>query len=265
MVNKTSSATKAAICILCKKEHSTKAIEHIVPEAIGCPTEFVLQNGEVCENCNNRLGFLDREVASPFDVLAFHAGVPRKDNKLPVVLGRGNFVGQHTNEGKTIFINMDPKSISAEHGVRLGAYGKSQRNIKADLKVNGNVAQVTFDLEFRFSKRFVRGLYKIALEALTYFTGTSEALNTRYDSIREYITKGTPERKALAAFTGDTSYAHRILPPFRLGERGHRIFLRLAVVEFVVDLTPDISTYEAVLEKINEDGRTKIIFLPTEI
>lgn len=248
----------------CKREHSTTAVEHIVPEAIGCPSGFVLIGGEVCAKCNNKLAYLDREIADTFDILAFESGVPRKGGRPPVVLSRGNFVGKYAPEGRTVFVNMDPQSITTEHGVRLGAYGKSRRNIQASLKHDGHTAQLTYNIEMRFSKTFVRGLHKIALEAVAYFLGISVVLDDNYDPIRRYVVEGSGERKSLGLLSSDTSYHNKVWSPYQFGDHGYTTHIRLAVMEYIVDLTPELSAI-ASLQASQEWYRFgKILVLPSE-
>jgi HNH endonuclease len=62
-------------CIWCTKLNASTAVEHIIPEALGCPNGFVLKDGAVCESCNNNLGHLDQAVLDEFDMLVFLAGV----------------------------------------------------------------------------------------------------------------------------------------------------------------------------------------------
>src|SRR5712671_5298872 len=109
-------------CIWCKCLSDRTPREHIVPESIGGPTDFVLINGAVCRSCNNTLARLDKALADEFDFMAFGAGVPRKGGKPPVIKSRGNFVATQ-DEGKTVLsINMDPAPREAHDGTTLGAF-----------------------------------------------------------------------------------------------------------------------------------------------
>jgi hypothetical protein len=252
-----------AICIWCKKEHSAYAVEHIIPEAIGCPPEFTLKNGEVCKHCNNRLAHLDREIADTFDFVCFHYGIPRKGQRQPAVTSRGNFVGRYTSEGKTVFVNMDPVPITAEHGVRLGAYGKSARNIKAEKTIHGDRIEVTYSVEMRFSKKFVRGLHKIALGSLTFFLGAKEALDQKYDCIRRYVNEGEEERKALAILSEDWDYRNQVWPPYRSKSGDHTLVVRLAVMECAIDLSRDLAAISELQIAGGQHGRGLVMTLPT--
>lgn len=64
-------------CIWCKRPVRKTNIEHILPESLGCPPQFVLQ-GCVCMSCNNSLGHVDQALLKQFEIVAFMHGVPRK-------------------------------------------------------------------------------------------------------------------------------------------------------------------------------------------
>jgi len=94
-------------CIWCTKLNSDKDIEHIFPEAIGCPKGFHLEGGVVCKFCNNSLAYLDQAVTSEFEIPAFMVNVIGKKNKSPKISSYGNLKGEYINSEKTFFINMD--------------------------------------------------------------------------------------------------------------------------------------------------------------
>lgn len=91
-------------CIWCKKTNQPPSVEHIIPEVVGCPDGFVLNNGEVCRPCNNRLGHADRAIAHEFDFVLHHFNVPRKRGKPPEIRSRGNVVA--TSAPREISFNM---------------------------------------------------------------------------------------------------------------------------------------------------------------
>jgi hypothetical protein len=115
-------------CIWCTEATEDLAEEHIIPDAIGCPYDLILRNGEVCKSCNNRLGHLDRAVADEFDMVAFNENVPRKDGKAAAIRSRGNVVATRSPTGSVMTINMEKRSVKAHDGTTVGAYGKSTRN-----------------------------------------------------------------------------------------------------------------------------------------
>jgi hypothetical protein len=131
-------------CIWCKAEANKSSVEHIIPEALGCPDGFVLHNGEVCVNCNAKLARLDRAVLDDFEILTFMLGILRKNGKNPTVANRGNIVGGYKEREKFIAINMERNSIKSPDGKIIGAFGKSKQNIKTSFARNGSSGMINF-------------------------------------------------------------------------------------------------------------------------
>lgn len=229
-----------AQCIWCKETGNPTSDEHIIPEALGCPPEFVLTNGEVCGPCNNGLAFLDRTLIDDFDIPAFQAGVRRKGGSPPRVDSRGNMRAYRTAEGQAIAINMDLSPITTPEGVRVGGIGKSARNIRATLTRNKNVAEINFEVSFGSSQKFARGIHKIALNATAYFLGHSAALDPQFDPVREYVRSGIGNRHFMVITCSDQEYRNTVWAPYRHKD-GLNVVVRLAMVEFLVDLSPNQS------------------------
>ena len=94
-------------CIWCKKEVTANSLEHIIPEALGCPDTFVLNNYEICNECNNRFGNIDHALINAFDFFAFMSGIPRKKGKSPVISNKGNFYAHYVDGKPELHINMN--------------------------------------------------------------------------------------------------------------------------------------------------------------
>lgn len=240
-----------ALCIWCKKESAFNSIEHIIPEALWCPDGFYLKDGAVCRQCNNGLAHLDQAVADEFDILAFWSGVPRKKNKSPVVNNRGNLLGQYVKGNKTIFINMD-RALQTIEGHRIAGCGKSNRNIKASLHAAGEKAKVSFGVKLGDNPKFVRGILKIAFSSLAYFLGANEALLPKYDCLRKFIMKNEGDRKIILKQCGDKNFKNEVWPPYVNDEGEHIVILRLGFTEFVVDLTPGMTSFPVMMKKAKE-------------
>ena len=131
-------------CIWCKTHKPDWAIEHIIPEPLGCPDGFILSNGAVCRTCNNNLGHLDQAIIDDFDIFVFMAGVPRKRGKPPAIHNRGNMLGTWDESGKVISINMERYPVRSQDGRLLSNFGKSRRNIKASIRRSGELGEVSF-------------------------------------------------------------------------------------------------------------------------
>ncbi len=238
-------------CIWCRKESSSHSLEHIIPEALGCPDGFHLKQGHVCKSCNNKLAHLDQAVLEEFDILAFMSGVRRKKKRLPGINSRGNLIGKYVNNNKTIFINMDSEPVKIE-GHRVGGYGKSKRNIKATIEDDNIYRKISFQVIFGDNPKFVRGILKIAFSSLAYFIGTEEVLLSKYDGIRNFVRNNKGQRKILFRASKDISYRNQVWSPF-VGNDGYAIVLRIGIIEFVVDLTPNMSLFPVIYEKAMQE------------
>ncbi len=226
-------------CIWCLQPSKAKAREHIIPEALGCPDGFWLENGEVCKSCNNKLAHLDQAVIDEFDTLLFLNGIPRKKNKPPVVSNRGNVTAYYNNNEPIYFINMDPKPILFD-GRYVGSFGKSKRNIKANFDIKGSDAHISFSVTFGENPKFIRGIVKIAMSSLVYFIDHNEVLKSKYDSIRKVVTKNEGCRKIFCGESKDLKYRNQVWSPYRDEEGNYLLIFRLGIVEFIVDLSPDM-------------------------
>jgi hypothetical protein len=238
-------------CIWCKESGNPTSKEHIIPEALGCPPDLVLTNGEVCKLCNEQLGFLDRALLDDFDIPACQAGVPRKRNRPPRIDSRGNMVGYQTNDGPVFAINMERHPVTTPEGVRVAAFGKSSRNIRANIEKAGDKAQISYEVSIGLSPLFARSLHKIALSSTVYFLGREIALDPSLDYVRNYVRNGVGERRIIALTTNDPEYRNMVWAPYR-HNNDLTVTLRLAMLEFVVDLSPDQSVLPMLTEKLQQ-------------
>lgn len=233
------------------------SVEHIIPEALGCPENFVLTDGVVCKSCNNGLAHLDRAVFDDFDMIAFLANVPRKGGRAPSVRGRGNLVATLGSDGPEISINMDPEARVAHDGTPLGAFGRSQRNVKATFKRAGNTADMSYSADIGRSPKFVQGITKIAFSAFAYFRGPEAALSEQFAPIRAFVRSGAGQRPVLMTLSEDMLYRNEAWPPYRSEHDEYSIVFRLAVAEFLVDLSPHLSLSAVFKEKLPDLYSTK--------
>jgi hypothetical protein len=251
-------------CIWCLGNVVKDNIEHIIPEALGCPDRFHLV-GCVCELCNNSLGHLDQAVVDDFDIPAFMAGVRRKKGRMPQVFNRGNFVAKHTDEGPTFLINMERNEVHGKHNTHLARFGASKRNIRASFDVNGKFANIKFSTKIGESPKFVRGIYKIAFSSLAYFIGADEAVNQKYSQIRDFVRKGEGTRKIIMISPEDTQYRNQVWPPYRSIATGeYAIGFRLSMIEFIVDLTPNMTLFPSLLSQLRNADTLNWSYLPVD-
>ncbi len=230
------------MCIWCQKNvtSGTSTIEHIIPEPLGCPVDFVLKDDQICRACNNQLGHIDQTVVDHYDFITFLQGIPRKGNRPPIISNRGNVIGRMISGEPFLHFNMEKYAISLDDGTPLAPSGKSKRNVKAKFDTKGKYAHVNFKVSFGNGRKFIRGIYKIAFESFVYFLGTNLAVNKNFDAIRDYVLRDIGERKILLLSPHDNSYRHEILPPYSGDAGGYVVGMRLGVVNYIVDLSPDM-------------------------
>lgn len=239
-------------CIWCKQEGIPSSVEHIIPEALGCPPSFVLSGGEVCRQCNNELAYLDRAVVDEFDIVAFQSGVPRKFGRPPRIDSRGNVVGYHTDSGPAFAINMERHPVTTPDGVRVAALGKSSRNVRAKFKRTGDEAQMSFEVSIGSSPLFGRGIHKIALSSVAHFLGAETALRADLDPVRGHVRDNSGQRRIVAMTTDDPDYRNVVWAPYKNSEGDLSVALRLTMIEFLVDLSPHQNVLPSVIDHLSQ-------------
>ena len=239
-------------CIWCKSVNTSSAVEHIIPEALGCPERFVLSGGIVCQGCNSGLAHLDQAVIEDFDFLAYMAGVPRKKGRPSAIRSRGNVIGTRGPRGSEISINMERYPVQAHDGTRLGAFGGSDRNVPASFRREGQFAEISFSFPIGRKQKFVRGVVKIALSSLAYFLGGSVALSEDFDPVRAFVRTGTGDRAVLLMPSAGDGYRNQAWPPYRSRTGEYVVTFRLAVVEFCIDLSPKLTVFPMLKEVASE-------------
>ena len=253
------------ICIWCLEHADGKHEEHIIPEALGCPAGFVLPSTVVCRKCNNGLADLDQAVIDEFDFQVFMAGVPRKKGKPPVIRSRGNVVATAEKNGPTYTFNMDPVPMTAHDGSRLAPYRGSKRNIRAKLVKEGNASRISFDIPFGQSRKFLRGITKIAFSSLAYYLGAPLARSPAFFAVRNFVKQGIGNRHLLMTFDSDGKYSNRVWPPYISPSGDYAVTFRLASIEFLVDLSEEESLIPMIRSKASEFlGEKKWCTLPIE-
>jgi HNH endonuclease len=245
------------VCIWCKAVNPPTSLEHIIPEALGCPKGFVLPGGIVCRDCNNGLAHLDQAVIDEFDFLTFMSGVPRKKGRSPEIRNRGNVIATKGAAGTEISFNMNPYPVTGHDGTKLGGFRKSERNIQASFATNGPYAKISFSRSLGKNPKFVRGITKIALSSLAYFLGENVANLADFDPVRAFVRKGIGHRPVLIRPSGTAAYSNQVWPPFQSKAGEYAVTFRLAVMEFGVDLSPEFTAFDrfkAMAQQIHGDS-----------
>lgn len=253
------------LCIWCLEHADGRHQEHIIPEALGCPPGFVLPGTVVCRKCNNGLSDLDQAVSDEFDFPTFMAGVPRKKGRPPAIRSRGNALATVEPSGPTYTFNMDPIPIKAHDGSRLAPYRGSKRDIRAELSKQGNAATINFEIPFGQNRKFQRGVTKIAFSSLTFFLGAPLARSPAFTPIRRFVRDGVGDRHLLLTFDSDSTYTNRVWPPYVSPSGDYAVTFRIALVEFLVDLSEKESFLSAFQSKAPETiGEKNWCTLPIE-
>jgi hypothetical protein len=249
-------------CIWCLTVGAPSSIEHIIPEALGCPKDFVLTGGIVCKSCNNALAHLDRAVIDDFEMIAYLANVPRKGGRPALARSRGNLIATRGRSGPEISINMDPKTTLAHDGTTLGAFGKSRRNANATLTKDGSLGRISFANTIGEDPKFVRGITKIAFSSFTYFIGADTALHESFGAVRAYVRDGVGQRPILMVASDDSAYKNEAWPPYKSETGDYYVTFRLAAAEFLVDLSPNLSLSSFFSEELNRKNIQNWTWLP---
>ena len=239
-------------CIWCLQLNNDTTEEHIIPETLGCPPEFVFKDGTVCQSCNNKLGHVDQAVINDFDFASFEADIKRKGNRPASIRSRGNVCAGYGAEGKFIFFNMGPGQVKDPSNNIVAPFNGSNRHINATFMREGHLGKVSFDVKFAISKKFRRGIYKIGLNTLAYFLGRNKVLHDDFNPIREFVVRGKGDRTIFIRACENKNYSNQVWPPY-VNERNYfSIVLRIAFIEFLMDLSPDCSITPVVYEKSKE-------------
>ena len=162
-------------CIFCLKvPKQWPADEHIFPESLGCPPGFVLQQGEVCTPCNNRLSKADSKLIEVLSALRPHGRFKTKKGKW-----------QRAELSNATFERTGPDALSLTMHRRPMIRGEgvdhfSIRRLPTHVSVNMSV-------RLRLDGRLSRGVHKIAFESLCLLRGRAAVLNSSLQSVREYV------------------------------------------------------------------------------
>lgn len=226
-------------CIWCKQPVRRKNDEHILPDSLGCPPWFVL-NDCVCMTCNNGLGHVDQALLRDFEITAFTLGVLRKGGRPPLINNWRAIRGRYGANGPEIFLNAGPQTVQA---LGQNLHAASPRNgiegISAEPMEIGKQCVIKFQQKFGTDPKFRRAVYKVALGSHAYFSGAAEALRDIYDPVRAFVRKGIGDFDVLM-MGGSTDRRHLFYPAAVLpGYVLPIVEMAIFGVSFVVDFDPN--------------------------
>ena len=224
-------------CIWCLTESNDTDDEHIIPQVLGCPEDFVLPGSIVCRSCNNKLAHLDQALADEYDLLTFASRVPGRNGKRPAVRRRGNVVATLEKTGPVTTINMEPHSVRAHDGTIAGAYRARHRNINATFEIAGTIARIKFNVTFGSGPKFVRGITKVAFSFLAFFIGDDEVRAAKYDSVRKFVIAGEGCRHVTMFNCGNQKYQSGPASLHVLENNDYIIEFRIGQTIYFIDLS----------------------------
>jgi hypothetical protein len=242
----------------CGRNSAGAPPEHIVPEALGCPTDAVLANAEVCERCNRVFSRLDRALADSFDFLRLAVGHPGKGGRPPAIASRRNVRTSDGREGYQLHINFGKADYRMPNGQILKPAGRSAADVQAELKIEGNAVTVKLHARMFHAPELSRALYKVALEGYAALAGREAFRSDRLASARAYARHGEgPVRRVLFTVTDPWTYEHVLW-----GSKYERVDgrsdgalvlpLRLCGFDFAIDCTPDGAATREALAKVRD-------------
>jgi hypothetical protein len=228
-------------CIWCKRPVRKANVEHILPDSLGCPPDFVLRDC-VCMACNNGLGHVDQALLRQFEIIAFVHGIRRKGGRPPVINNWAAIRGRHGPTGPEIFINAGPQTVEA---LGRNLHAASPRNgihavTNDGPRIVGQQSRISFSQEFGREPKFRRAVYKVAFGTLAYHLGAAEALRNVYDPVRAFVRKGHGDFDVLMMSGGDMAEAHYFCRPI-IPEGCILPVLDIAIfgINFGLDLDPE--------------------------
>lgn len=235
----------------------TPSVEHIIPDALGCPDHFILKSC-VCKSCNNGLGYIDQALINDFAIVAFMVGIPGKGGKPPSITTWSPVASNYENGEKQLHLNADKQPvIAAGKNLKPATRSTGITNVTFDNK-NGQ-AEVRFTQDFGKSPRFFRALMKVALGAVALYLGPEIAASPQYNAVREFVLTGKGSFRALLVSPNDApGYSLTILPPAESCDY-EMAAINILGVTLLVDFDPDQKGLACVQSAAKSDPDLKLI------
>lgn len=198
-------------CIWCEIAPA-ESLEHIAPDALGCPPNFVLSKG-VCARCNLRNGRLDRALLTPFEIATVMKGIPRKKGKKPTVDGFSSVSSSYDENGPVFYINREKYAVQPPKGKRLSGVTANDPIVNATIKYQSDgTGEISYQQELRFDRKAVRGLFKITVEAIAFFEGLDAARDPSLRDVKHFVMEGGGQFKAIIMADQNPTYESYFAP-----------------------------------------------------
>lgn len=221
-------------CIWCGSTIFEPSIEHVLPDSLGCPPDFVLRDC-VCRPCNNGLAVIDQALLKQFEIMTFIKGVRRKKGRAPTVEAWPSVRGRHKNGRPELSINAGPGNVDA--------WGKALKPARAshgiaDLQFErvDHLGKVSFSQTFGDDPKFIRAIYKVAISSFVYHMGPELVRQTKFDAARNFVTAGGGRFEAILINRAGSNL-HEFGPPATNDDRsGWVVSFTIFGIQFITDL-----------------------------
>jgi hypothetical protein len=114
------------------------------------------------------------------------------------------------------------------------------------------MATVSFSVPIGQNPKFSRGLVKVALSSVAFFLGGEAALCADLDPARRFVLQGSGYRPILVFASGSPEFCNQVWAPSKTPEGHYLVAIRLAAVDFFVDLSPSVSLFPDLKKKAAE-------------
>lgn len=249
-----------APCIWCGIAKFEPSLEHILPEALGCPPGFVLAN-DVCKKCNNQFGHLDQALLRQFELITFLGNVPRKRGKAPSLDNWSSIAGRKTDTGPQLHINGGPGSFEALSKT-LKPIQETRDIENLSFQTSNGTATVKFSQRFGDDPKFVRALYKVAFGAAVFWHGPVIGSGTGMTAVRKFVRKGKGQFSAIL-IGGSGRHDHYFGPPYGGRDTYYwAVGMRIFGIEFVMDFDPEQRLIAKMKDQLTTQGYKNWTILP---
>jgi hypothetical protein len=240
-------------CIWCG-EVPANSLEHIAPDALGCPTEFVLPVG-VCARCNQKNGRVDRALLTPYEIITVIKGIPRKKGKRPTVDGYSSFSSGYDGNGPVLYINREKHAVQTPDGKWLQGTNANDpiKDTKWELLPDGMV-DISYKQELRFDRKAVRGLFKIAVEAIALFEGLEAARDPNLAPAKRFVMDGGGNFRAIIMPDKNPAYESYFGPCYAKEGYSRVYWMTLLGIGFACDFDPEFRGGKMLLEEIRRQS-----------
>ena len=130
-------------------------------------------------------------LLTPFEIMTVLKGLVRKKGRRPTIDGFRSISSAYDQNGPVLFINREKYPIDIPNDKRLPGLDGSDplKDFRFTHNANGT-ATLTYNQELRFDRQAVRGLFKIAVEAIAHFEGLETARDPSLNEVKRFVISG---------------------------------------------------------------------------